>query len=99
MNPMNPHPNQMQQQPQPNQLQNNIPIIINNPSNPTNKPPGSVIGIKRAAPERATRLPLSRVKTMMKYDPDVNIITNEAAFLVAKATEHFIEVFAKHSYQ
>ena len=35
----------------------------------------------------------------MKYDPDVNIIANEAAFLVAKATEHFIEVFAKHSYQ
>jgi len=32
---------------------------------------------------------------MMKVDPDVNIISQESAYLIAKATELFIEVFAK----
>lgn len=50
-------------------------------------------------PERATRLPVSRIKTIMKFDPDVNIITQEAAYLLAKATEEFLTGFAKSAYE
>lgn len=50
-------------------------------------------------PERATRLPVSRIKNIMKFDPDVNIITQEAAYLVAKCTEQFVENFAKAAYE
>lgn len=50
-------------------------------------------------PERATRLPVSRIKNIMKFDPDVNIITQEAAYLVAKCTEQFVEGFAKAAYE
>merc|ERR1712226_966657 len=50
------------------------------------------------APERQTRLPVSRIKTIMRYDPDVNIITQEAAYLVAKAAEYFVELFAKKAH-
>jgi len=35
----------------------------------------------------------------MKFDPDVNIITQEAAYLVAKCTEQFVESFAKAAYE
>jgi len=65
---------------------------------PKQNPPPS--GTKRPAPapERATRLPVSRIKTMMKFDPDVNIIAQEAAYLVAKSSEQFIEIFAKKAY-
>lgn len=35
----------------------------------------------------------------MKFDPDVNIITQEAAYLVAKCTEQFVEDFAKTAYE
>merc|ERR1712226_584600 len=50
-------------------------------------------------PERATRLPVSRIKNIMKFDPDVNIITQEAAYLVAKCTEQFVENFVKAAYE
>ncbi|XP_019878604.1 DNA polymerase epsilon subunit 4 [Aethina tumida] len=41
------------------------------------------------------RLPLARVKHMIKQDPDVKIIGQDAVFLVAKATEMFIEFMSK----
>lgn len=42
-----------------------------------------------------TRLPLSRIKIMMKSDPDVTVASQESAFLVCKATELFIAALAK----
>ena len=45
-----------------------------------------------------TRLPLSRIKALMKSDPDVGITSHEAAFLVCKATEMFIGTLSKLSY-
>ena len=42
-----------------------------------------------------TRLPLSRIKVLMKSDPDVTIASQESAFLVCKATELFIAALAK----
>lgn len=39
------------------------------------------------------RLPLARVKHMIKQDPDVKIIGQDAVFLVAKATVNFTKLF------
>ena len=36
--------------------------------------------------ERVTRLPLSRIKHMIRTDPDVQLASQDAVFLVAKAT-------------
>ncbi|XP_075930076.1 DNA polymerase epsilon subunit 4 isoform X2 [Petromyzon marinus] len=47
---------------------------------------------------RLSRLPLSRVKSIMKADPDVALAAHEAVFLIAKATELFIEAIAKDAY-
>lgn len=38
---------------------------------------------------RSTRLPIARIKGIMKMDPDVNVINSDAAFLVTKATVSF----------
>lgn len=42
-------------------------------------------------------LPLSKVKNIMKLDPDVNIVSQEAVLLVTKATEMFIQALARES--
>ncbi|KAK6320426.1 DNA polymerase epsilon subunit 4 [Coregonus clupeaformis] len=49
-----------------------------------------------AAPQnRLAKLPLSRIKTMMKADPDVSLASQESVFIIAKATELFVEMIAK----
>lgn len=35
---------------------------------------------------RSTKLPIARIKHIMKMDPDVNIVSSDAVFLVTKAT-------------
>lgn len=35
--------------------------------------------------EKLIRLPLGRIKTIIKMDPEVNLVNQEAAFLVAKS--------------
>ncbi|OWR49356.1 DNA polymerase epsilon subunit 4 isoform X1 [Danaus plexippus] len=47
---------------------------------------------------KSTRLPMSRIKNIMKMDPDVSIVNSEAVFLVTKATELFLETIAKETY-
>ncbi|CAG9560700.1 unnamed protein product [Danaus chrysippus] len=47
---------------------------------------------------KSTRLPMSRIKNIMKMDPDVSIVNAEAVFLVTKATELFLETIAKETY-
>lgn len=49
-------------------------------------------------PDKSTRLPLTRIKTIMKLDPDITLASQEAVFLIAKATELFIECLSKESY-
>ncbi|XP_037557338.1 DNA polymerase epsilon subunit 4-like [Dermacentor silvarum] len=48
--------------------------------------------------EKLCRFPLSRVKTIMKLDPDVVLASQEAVFLVSKATEMFVAALAKEAY-
>ena len=40
---------------------------------------------------RINRFPLTRIKTIMKTDPDVNLASQESVFLLAKATVSMIE--------
>ncbi|CAH2107033.1 unnamed protein product [Euphydryas editha] len=47
---------------------------------------------------RSTRLPIGRIKNIMKMDPDVSVVNAEAVFLVTKATEMFLETIAKETY-
>lgn len=35
---------------------------------------------------RSTRLPMARIKNIMKMDPDVSVVSGDAVFLVTKAT-------------
>lgn len=43
-------------------------------------------------------LPSARVKQIMKTDQEVSLITGECTFLVAKATELFIESLAREAF-
>lgn len=43
--------------------------------------------------EKILRLPLSRVKKIMKMDPDVSIASQEAVFLITKATVKIVESY------
>lgn len=55
-------------------------------------------GDVRSNETRLSNLPLSRIKTIMKLDPDFQLASAEAIFLVTKATELFIESLAKESW-
>ena len=50
-----------------------------------------------AANKSATKLPISKIKKIMKFDPEVTMANQDAVFLVAKATEMFIEGLVKHA--
>ncbi|XP_048354857.1 DNA polymerase epsilon subunit 4 [Sphaerodactylus townsendi] len=47
---------------------------------------------------RPARLPLARVKALVKADPDVTLASQEAVFILARATELFVETIAKDAY-
>ncbi|XP_058801010.1 DNA polymerase epsilon subunit 4 [Phymastichus coffea] len=45
------------------------------------------------------KLPISRIRTIIKTDVEINLINREALFLIAKATELFIGALLKESYK
>nr|XP_056723581.1 DNA polymerase epsilon subunit 4 [Euleptes europaea] len=47
---------------------------------------------------RPARLPLARVKALVKADPDVTLASQEAVFILARAAELFVETIAKDAY-
>ncbi|MEQ2314207.1 DNA polymerase epsilon subunit 4 [Ameca splendens] len=47
------------------------------------------------AHSRLSKLPLARIKALMKTDPDVSLASQESVFIIAKATELFVEMIAK----
>ncbi|XP_054260362.1 DNA polymerase epsilon subunit 4 [Macrosteles quadrilineatus] len=47
--------------------------------------------------ERLTKLPMSRIKHIMKMDPEVSLASQDAVFLISKATELFIQTLAKEA--
>ncbi|KAF2349637.1 Transcription factor CBF/NF-Y/archaeal histone domain [Trinorchestia longiramus] len=44
------------------------------------------------------KFPLSRIKKIMKADPELQLANQAAVFLIAKATELFVEVVADSAY-
>eukprot|EP00041_Stephanoeca_diplocostata_P022700 m.543989 g.543989 ORF g.543989 m.543989 type:complete len:172 (+) comp22134_c0_seq2:131-646(+) len=44
-------------------------------------------------------LPLSRIKTMMRRDPEVTMVGQDAVFAVTKATELFVQYLAVKTYE
>ncbi|KAJ8278630.1 hypothetical protein COCON_G00056960 [Conger conger] len=55
------------------------------------QPPGPTA----TSQSRLAKLPLSRIKALMKADPDVSLASQESVFIIAKATELFVEMIAK----
>ncbi|XP_074143305.1 DNA polymerase epsilon subunit 4 [Sminthopsis crassicaudata] len=51
-----------------------------------------------AAGPRLSRLPLARVKALVKADPDVTLAGQEAIFILARAAELFVETIARDAY-
>lgn len=49
-------------------------------------------------PDRLCRFPLGRVKHIMKMDPDVTMASQDAVFMITKATEMFLECLAKECF-
>ncbi|XP_067169186.1 DNA polymerase epsilon subunit 4 [Apteryx mantelli] len=49
-------------------------------------------------PLRLARLPLARVKALVKADPDVSLASQEAVYILARAAELFVETIAKDAY-
>ncbi|XP_051831450.1 DNA polymerase epsilon subunit 4 [Antechinus flavipes] len=47
---------------------------------------------------RLSRLPLARVKALVKADPDVSLAGQEAIFILARAAELFVETIARDAY-
>ncbi|CAH1406537.1 unnamed protein product [Nezara viridula] len=68
-------------------------------SNADKKPPEKTSSKKEESTRyRPLHLPLARVKQIIKMDPDVHMAGSEAVFLIAKATELFIELLSKDAY-
>lgn len=49
--------------------------------------------------EKLTRFPLGRIRSLIKTDPEVNVVNQEAVFLISKAAELFIDSLVKESYK
>lgn len=43
--------------------------------------------------EKLVRLPIGRVRNIIKMDPDVNLVNQEAVFLIAKSTVILFQYF------
>ncbi|CAB4022154.1 chromatin accessibility complex 1 [Paramuricea clavata] len=49
--------------------------------------------------KKLVSLPLARIKTIMKSSPDMSHAGQESIFMVAKATELFVEYLAKEAHK
>lgn len=58
--------------------------------------PAAALAVNREP--HATQLPLSRIKALMKTNPDCGLAGSEATFLMCKATELFIESLSRESF-
>ncbi|XP_020624724.1 DNA polymerase epsilon subunit 4-like [Orbicella faveolata] len=48
---------------------------------------------------RLTQFPQTRVRNMMKIDPDLHLANRESVFLLTRAAELFVEHFAKEAHK
>lgn len=57
-----------------------------------------IITAEEETEKKLHKFPLGRVKNVMKCDPDVNALSSDSVFLIAKATELFVESLARESF-
>ncbi|XP_055916378.1 DNA polymerase epsilon subunit 4 [Eupeodes corollae] len=53
---------------------------------------------QKSSEHKLLQLPLARIRNIMKLDPDLHIASNEAVFLVTRATELFVGSIAREAY-
>ncbi|CAO1432565.1 unnamed protein product [Diamesa hyperborea] len=53
---------------------------------------------KRTKVDKITELPLSKIKFIVKTDPDVHSVSSEALFLITKTTEKFIQSLSREAW-
>lgn len=53
---------------------------------------------KKTRVEKITELPLSKIKFIVKTDPDVHSVSSEALFLITKTTEKFIQSLSREAW-
>lgn len=58
----------------------------------------SDFAVEKVVEERLSQLPLSRIKSIMKLDPELNLVSSESVFLMSKVTELFIKSLARESF-
>ncbi|XP_053688301.1 DNA polymerase epsilon subunit 4 [Sabethes cyaneus] len=56
------------------------------------------INLKESKEPRLVQFPLSKVKQIMKFDPEVHIISADAIFLTTRAAELFVQTVIKEAY-
>uniref|UniRef100_UPI00358FA450 DNA polymerase epsilon subunit 4 n=1 Tax=Myxine glutinosa TaxID=7769 RepID=UPI00358FA450 len=49
-------------------------------------------------PQRLCAFPISRIKSLMKFDPDLGLANPESVFLIARAAEMFVELMAHNAF-
>ena len=52
-----------------------------------------------ASSNRLLQLPVARVRTIMKSSPDLGNVSQEAYFLITKATECFVQYMAQEAHK
>ncbi|XP_064606440.1 DNA polymerase epsilon subunit 4-like [Liolophura sinensis] len=60
----------------------------------TNDDPGNGATADQETSDKLIRLPLTRIKHIMKSDPDVTLSSQEAVVMLAKATELFVHMLS-----
>ena len=53
---------------------------------------------KKTRVDKLTELPLSKIKFIVKTDPDVHSVSSEALFLITKTTEKFIQSLSREAW-
>lgn len=63
-----------------------VPVPVSVPGAEAAGPGEEAAGAGPPGPARLARLPLARVKALVKADPDVSLASQEAVFVLARAT-------------
>ena len=80
------------------QMQDGVEESMENDKQQEDLAPGTDQQATDANKHKHVQLPLTRVRMMIRSDPDVNIVGQEALMVITKATEMFIAYVARECY-